>query len=54
MTWLPLTPSRRSEWQRDNRTIWFRDSSGQIGFGTYELIKEMKIRVVEFREVENG
>lgn len=49
--WQPLTPPLELDWRDTDRTVWFRDAKGQIGFGTFDLAKAMKCNPVEIAEI---
>lgn len=49
--WQPLTPTLELDWRDTNRTVWFRSANGQIGFGTFDLAKAMRIVPVDIAEI---
>jgi hypothetical protein len=51
VTWLPLTPAVLADWQAGNKTLYFRDERGQMGFGTYDLAKAMGLKPVEWSDI---
>jgi hypothetical protein len=48
--WRPLTPAIMEAWKKHGNTIQFRDARGQMGFGTYDLAKAMKLKPTEWKD----